>query len=65
MTTFWERAAHSVYNMFVFRLIVILVISQFGFESGTLLLPILLIQGEQVETDAYISRFGKVSYNWF
>ena len=41
MATFWERAAHSIYHMyvlFVFRLIVILVISNFGFEGGTLVL---------------------------
>ena len=35
--TFWERATHSVYCMFsVFELIVILVISHFGFEGRTL-----------------------------
>ena len=40
MATFCERAAHSVYLMFslVLRLIVILVISCFGFEGGTLVL---------------------------
>ena len=38
MVTFWERAAHSVYRYFlpVFRLILILVISHFGFEGRTL-----------------------------
>ena len=39
--TFWERAAHSVYRMFslyLALLIVILVISHFGFEGGTLVL---------------------------
>ena len=41
MATFWERAAHSVYRMFslyLALLIVILVISHFGFEGGTLVL---------------------------
>ena len=40
MATFWERAAHSVYRMFslFFLLIVILVISHFSFEGGTLVL---------------------------
>ena len=41
MTTFWERAAHSVYHihvLFVFLLIVILVISHLSFEGGTLVL---------------------------
>ena len=36
---FWERAAHSVYcMMFLYFDIVILVISHFGFEGGTLVL---------------------------
>ena len=40
MATFWERVAHSVYRMFSFWYfnIVILVISHFGFEGGTLVL---------------------------
>ena len=40
MATFWERAAHSVYRMFslFFLLIVILVISHFGFEGGRLVM---------------------------
>ena len=37
MGTFWERAAHSVYRMFsLYFDIVILVISHFGVEGGTL-----------------------------
>ena len=37
MTTFWERAAHSVYRMFsLYCDIVITVISHFGFEGGAL-----------------------------
>ena len=39
MATFWERAAHSVYRMFsLYFDIVILVISHFVFEGGTLVL---------------------------
>ena len=39
MATFWERAAYSVYRMFsLYFDIVILVISHFGFEGGTLVL---------------------------
>ena len=39
MATFWERAAHSVYRMFsLYFDIVIVVISHFGFEGGTLVL---------------------------
>ena len=39
MATFWERAAHPVYHMFSLYIdIVILVISHFGFEGGTLVL---------------------------
>ena len=41
MATFWERAAHLVYHVFSLyydRLFVILLISNFGFESGTLVL---------------------------
>ena len=40
MSTFWERAAHSVYRMFslFLLLIVSLVISHFGFEGGTFVL---------------------------
>ena len=39
MATFWERAAHSLYCMFsLYFEIVILVISHFGFEGGTLVL---------------------------
>ena len=54
MATFWERAAYSFYHMFsmYFDLgILILVISHFGFEGGTLvqiasllLLPYLVCQ---------------------
>ena len=40
MAQFWQRTAHSVYHMFslYFGFIVILVITHFGFEGGTLLL---------------------------
>ena len=39
MATFWETAAHSVYRTFsLYFDIVILVISHFGFEGGTLIL---------------------------
>ena len=39
MVTFWERDAHSVYRMYsLYFNIVILVISHFGFEGGTLVL---------------------------
>ena len=38
MATFWKRAAHSVYLMFLYFDIVNLVISHFGFEGGTLVL---------------------------
>ena len=40
MATFWERAPHSVYRVFslYFDFFVILVISHFGFEGGTLVL---------------------------
>ena len=39
MATFGERAAHSVYHMPSLHFdIVILVISHFGFEGGTLIL---------------------------
>ena len=37
MATLWERAAHSVNRMFSLYL-VILAISHFGFEGGTLIL---------------------------
>ena len=36
MATSWEKAAHSVYSLYFG--IVILVISHFGFEGGTLVL---------------------------
>ena len=41
MATFWERAAHSVtvcLVLFVLCLSVILVVSNFGFEGGTVVL---------------------------
>ena len=40
MSTFWERAAHSVYHVFssYFDFFVILIISNFGFEGRTLIL---------------------------
>ena len=40
MATFWEIAVHSVYRIFClyFGLFVILVISHFGFDGGTLVL---------------------------
>ena len=39
MTTFWERAAHSVYRMLsLLCLFVALGVSHFGFEGGTLVL---------------------------
>ena len=44
MATFWDRAAHSVYCMFYLYFDLILVISNFGFEGGTLVL-IALVPG--------------------
>ena len=39
MTTFWEKAAHSVYRViFLLCLFVVLVISYLGFKGGNLVL---------------------------
>ena len=39
MVIFWERAAHSINHIFsLLCLFVALVVSHFGFESGTLIL---------------------------
>ena len=39
MASFWERAGYSIYRMFpLYFDIVVLVISHFGFEGGTLVL---------------------------
>ena len=57
MATFWEIAAHSVYHMFLFIYIciVILVISHFSFEGRTLVL-IASVPGHCLPFTFYVSQ---------
>ena len=57
MATFWERAARSVYRMLF---IVILVISHFGFEGGTLYFCI-ICTGLFVCCISLLLHFGVIS----